>query len=212
MSQLANSSGPWSQAGASYEAGTTKLAQLAALNGGQVPAAVDIQVILGKDAWSVGSGATIGVWQSPDFTSGQATVLANGDVEYGQTRTWKGVPLDPNGGGIALFVPGPLDFHSNVDATLQVVPSGQALQSQGGLNTQSIADDARTAAKKVADEAAKHAEEVFEMTLVAGGILIVVIIGMVMVWAKPSLPAQIAGSGVDALRGHREASPAAEGA
>jgi hypothetical protein len=196
--------GPWAKAGASYWTGAYSLAQLAAANGGQVPAAVDIQVTLGKDAFNFGSGADVSVWQSPSFDTGVGTQLANGGVMYGQTRTWGAVPIDPNGGGIALFVPGWLDFHANLDATLQVVPAGQAMQAQGGLNVQSAADKVGSAAQKAIDDAEavakEHAMQIFTTTLIVGGVLVVLIVGLIMIDRNPALPAQVAGSGVDEYR------------
>ena len=207
--------GPWSKAGASYLAGVMPLAQLAAANGGQVPATVDIQVVLGKDAVNVGSGASVSIFQSPSFDTGVGTFLVGGDVDYGQTRTWRAVPIDPNGGGIALFVPGTLDLHATVQATLQVVPSGQPLQAQGGLNTKSIADAAGTEAQKAIDDAKRvaeeHAMQIFTTSLIVGGVLIVLIVGLIMIDRNPALPAQVGGAVRDRYRAGPQPIPA-EGA
>ena len=201
--------GPWSKSGASYWTGVYSLAQLAAVNGGNVPAAVDIQVTLGKDLVNAGSAATVEVWQSPSFDAGTGFPLVSGDVGYGETRTWRGVSIDPGNGGIALFVPGWLDLHAGVDATLQVVPAGQPLQQQGGLNTKSIADRVGDEAQKAIDDAKRvaeeHAMQVFTTSLIIGGLLIVLIVGLIMIDRNPKLPAEVGGAVADRYRAGRPA-------
>lgn len=211
MSQMIQPGGPWDAAGTKCNSGATELAQLAAQNGGQVPSLVDIQVIVGKDSVNFGSSTTANVYQvSLDGSTG--ALLWGGDVGYGQTKTLQGVAIDPNGGGIALFVPGVFGgVYCNVTASLQVVPSGKPMQAQGGIQTQSIGDQvgaAGNAAVQAALDAGKkaleeHATEMFDTSLIVGAVFFLVIVGMIMVYSKPSLPAQVGASAADEFQRRR---------
>ena len=188
--------GPWSVGGTPCFVGGYTVAQLQALGGAQMPAAVDAYVTIDKADVDLVDTVQVALYQISGGNPNDGKYLIGNGVARGTQIKFPGVVIDPSQGAIALFVEGTgFGLICPYEGKLQIVLPGQPPQDTGGTQTQTYSDKALEAALEAAKEAAKeHAAEVAKLTLIAVAVVVVVIVGLLLIELNPGLPAQVAGS------------------